>query len=272
MAVAQVGGGGGVTSERTCIEAVGLRCHWGGRPVLHDINLTIPYGKWWAVVGPNGAGKSTLLAALAGLHHLSAGSLCWDGRRVRDWSASARARWLAWMVQQSPGDGELTVEETVRLGRLAHQGILGTPQVDDEFAVRLAMQQTQVELLSQRRLNELSAGEFQRVLLARAFAVRAQVLLLDEPISHLDPPHQRDQIRIWQEYAREGRSVITVLHDLNAALRADYLVVMTRGRVAALGAPSDGALHQALQEVFDHAFQIQAIEVDGQMRWLAISR
>ena len=261
-----------MNSSHVQIEARALCAARTGRPVLHDIDLQLLAGEWVAVVGPNGAGKSTLLRSLAGLQPLSSGALAWNGQAAAEWSAWERARWVSWMSQQGAHDGELTVQEVVRLGRLPHLGLLGVLTADDDLRVREAMRRTEVDTLAHRRLNELSAGECQRVLLARAWVVGAQVLLLDEPISHLDPPHQRAQVHLWRQQVQAKRTVVTVLHDLGIALRADRLVVMRDGRVVAVGAPDEASLRRSLQEVFDDAFLIEAIQIDGQSRWVAISR
>lgn len=243
--------------------------------MLQDVDVSLRSQEWVAVVGPNGAGKSTLLKALGGMQALTRGSLTWDDRPAPSWHSRDRARWMAWMSQHDglhADWGELSVRETVRLGRLPHQGLLGTLGPEDEQAVSWAMSQTQVEHLQERRLHELSAGEGQRVLLARTLAVRAKVLLLDEPISHLDPPHQRAQVHLWQQEVRHGRTVVTVLHDLSTALRADRVVVMRSGRLVTQASPDDSHLRDVLQDVFDGAFAIQAAQVDGQPRWIAVSR
>lgn len=261
-----------MNSSHVQIEARALCAARTGRPVLHAIDLKLLAGEWVAVVGPNGAGKSTLLRSLAGLQPVSSGTLTWGGRAATDWSAGDRARWMSWMSQQGAHEGELTVQEVVRLGRLPHHGLLGALTRDDDARVLEAMRSTQVETLAHRRLNELSAGECQRALLARAWVVGAQVLMFDEPISHLDPPHQRAQVHLWRQQVQAERTVVTVLHDLSIALRADRLVVMRAGRVVAMGAPAEASLRCAIQDVFEDAFLIQAMQVEGQSRWVAISR
>jgi iron complex transport system ATP-binding protein len=219
------------------------------------------------VVGPNGAGKSTLLRSLAGLQPLLSGQVQLQQRPLAAWPARARGRQIAWLAQQAEAVGELTVREVVQLGRLPHLGLFTNPGADDEACVDQAMHATECHAWQQRRLNELSGGERQRVLLARVLAVQAPVLLLDEPTTHLDPPHQVALVRLFQQLGRE-RCVVTVLHDLPLALLADHIVVMADGLVCAQGAPGEPALQAALVAVFGGAIRIE--HLGGQ--WLAMPR
>jgi iron complex transport system ATP-binding protein len=241
----------------TLLQARGLSVSLGGAPVLHGLSIEVVPG-WTAIVGPNGAGKSTLLRSLAGLQPLAAGEVVLEGRTLRDWAPRERALRIAWLAQQGEATGELTVDQVVQLGRLPHLGLFGEPGAKDHAAVRQAMADTECEAWSQRRLHELSGGERQRVLLARALAVEAPLLLLDEPTTHLDPPHQIALVRLFKRLARE-RAVVSVLHDLSLALQADRLVVMQAGRLCAEGASGDPAVHAALQSVFEGALRIERV-------------
>jgi iron complex transport system ATP-binding protein len=229
----------------------------GDTTVLHGVSVELKPG-WTAIVGPNGAGKSTLLRALAGLLPRRAGQVWLQGRPLDDWSVRERARQIAWLAQQGQAHGDLTVRELVHLGRLPHLGLFGAPGPDDERQVDAAMAATECAAWQQRRLQQLSGGERQRCLLARALAVQAPVLLLDEPTTHLDPPHQVAVVRLLQGLARQD-TVVSVLHDLPLALQADRVVILRGGRVVAQGAHDDAALHAALCEVFDQAIRIQRI-------------
>ena len=239
------------------LRAQDLSVALGGTTVLHGVSVELQPG-WTAIVGPNGAGKSTLLRALAGLLPRQGGQVWLQGRPLNAWRARERARQIAWLAQQGDAHGDLTVRELVQLGRLPHLGLFGTPGPEDERQVDAAMQATECAAWHQRRLQQLSGGERQRCLLARALAVQAPVLLLDEPTTHLDPPHQVAVVRLLQRLARQG-TVASVLHDLPLALQADRVVLMRRGRVVANGAHDDPALHAALCEVFDQAIHIQRI-------------
>jgi len=233
--------------------------------VLHDIELQLQPARWTAIVGPNGAGKSTLLRALAGLIPAD-GEILLLGKPLHDWAPKQRARTLAWLGQNETGADDLTAHDVVMLGRLPHQAWLAAPSDADAQAVRDAMAQTQSWDWRQRRLSTLSGGERQRVLLARALAVQASVLMMDEPLAHLDPPHQADWIDIVRKLVARGQTVISVLHELNIALQANVLVVMAKGQVLHQGLASDAATHRALQQVFDHRLRIA--QLDGQ--WLAL--
>jgi iron complex transport system ATP-binding protein len=250
------------------LQARGLAVALGGVRVLHEVALDLPPGCWCAVVGPNGAGKSTLLRALAGLVDREAGSVLLLDRPFAAWSARERAQRLAWLAQQaSEAAAELTVRDVVHLGRLPHLGLLGTPGPADEAAVQQAMALTECSAWAERPLGALSGGERQRALLARALAVQAPLLLLDEPTTHLDPPHQVALVRLLQRLAHtEGVAVLSVLHDLSLALQADRLLVMADGRVQADGRPDDAQVRTALREVFHGAIRIDRL--GG--RWLAV--
>jgi iron complex transport system ATP-binding protein len=243
----------GPVAEGT-IEADDLRLALGGQAVLRGVSCRFERG-WTAIVGPNGAGKSTLLRALAGLLPLQGGQVRLAGRTLADWPPRERAQRLAWLAQQGEDGGDLAAREVVALGRLPHVGLFASPGPADEAAVDRAMAATECIAWSQRRLPALSGGERQRVLLARALATEAPVLLLDEPTTHLDPPHQVALVRLMRRLAAT-HTVVAVLHDLPLALLADRLVVLRAGRVVAQGHRDDAALHRALEAAFDEAVSI----------------
>ncbi len=236
------------------LQALDLHARLGGREVLRGVRCVLTPG-WTAIVGPNGAGKSTLLRVLAGLLPASGGEVQLAGRPLRDWPARERARRIAWLAQRADVTGELTVRETVELGRLPHLGLFGTAGAADRAAVEAAMTATECSAWQHRRLHELSGGERQRVLLARALATEAPVLLLDEPTTHLDAPHQVALARLFRRLSAT-HTVVSVLHDLPLALHADRLLVLCDGRVQAEGAFDDPALHAAMVAAFGGAVRI----------------
>lgn len=252
------------------LEADAVAALRGTRRVLGDVSLTLRRREWTAVVGPNGAGKSTLLGVLAGLIPPAAGSVRLHGRAIGTWNLRARARQLAWLPQHGEAEGEIPVRDVVRIGRLPRHGLFGPVTVDDEAAVDDALAEMECLALADRRLDALSGGERQRVLLARALAVEAPILLLDEPTTHLDAPHQRTLIRSLRQRVRAGATVATVLHDLTLALAADRLLVLAAGRIQADGSPADPAVRRQLMAVFGDAFTIEAFDDGRQVRWVVL--
>ncbi|OWQ93862.1 ABC transporter [Roseateles aquatilis] len=237
-----------------------------GHRVLQPLTLAPAPRAWTAIVGPNGAGKSTLLRAITGLLPFD-GTLTLDGRPWTAWPAKERARHVAWLGQNESAAEDLTAFDVAMLGRLPHQPWLAPASAADHAAVRRAMSQTQSWDWRDRPLGSLSGGERQRVLLARALAVQSGVLLMDEPLAHLDPPHQSDWVHIVRERVTQGAAVVSVLHELNVALQADTLVVMDAGRIVHEGPPHAPATHAALQRVFHERLLI--LQVQG--RWIALN-
>ncbi|BEP55272.1 ABC transporter ATP-binding protein [Variovorax sp. V118] len=250
------------------LEAQGLSATLGSVEVLHSIDLSLAAGRWTSIVGPNGAGKSTLLKALAGLlaHR---GEVRLFGEAQAAVPARVRARRLSWLGQSGTGEGsadDLMVYDVAMLGRLPHQRWLAASSEADRDAVERALRSTQAWDWRDRPLGQLSGGERQRVLLARALAVEAELLLMDEPLANLDPPHQADWMQTARALVAQGRTVVSVLHELPMALAADELVVMNRGRVVHHGACADPATHAALEQVFDHRIRVHRVAD----QWIAL--
>jgi iron complex transport system ATP-binding protein len=247
------------------IHAHSIRARLGNVEILHDVSLALPAGRWTSIVGPNGAGKSTLLKVLAGLlpHQ---GNVELLGQPLQTYSARQRAQRLAWLGQSEAAGDDLTVWDVVMLGRLPHQAWLAAPNDADRAAVEIALKSTGGWDWRGRSLGQLSGGERQRVLLARALAVQAQVLLMDEPLANLDPPHQADWLGVVRCLLEAGVTVVSVLHEISMALHADEMVIMAVGRVTHQGISSDADTHRALEAVFDHRITIHPLV--GQ--WVAL--
>ena len=255
------------------IACKGLSAMLGNAEVLHGIDLAIDAGRWTSIVGPNGAGKSTLLKALAGLlpHQ---GEVHLFDEPMATLAGRTRAQRLSWLGQSGAGGAgegsadDLTVYDVAMLGRLPHQRWLAAPSEADRAAVERALRSTQAWDWRMRPLGQLSGGERQRVLLARALAVEAQLLLMDEPLANLDPPHQADWMATTRALVAEGRTVVSVLHELSMALAADALVVVADGRVLHHGACNDPVTHTALEEVFGRRIRIHRVAE----QWIALPR
>jgi len=240
------------------INAHSVRARLGNTEILHDISLAIPQGRWTSIVGPNGAGKSTLLKVLA---HLlpHTGTVTLLGQPLASLPGRVRAQQLAWLGQNESTGDDLTVQDVVMLGRLPHQPWLSPPSEADHAAVARALQATQAWEWRGRALGQLSGGERQRVLLARALAVQADVLLMDEPLANLDPPHQADWLALVQALVVQGKTVVSVLHEISMALHANEMVIMAQGRITHQGACNAAATHRALEAVFDKRIAIHAL-------------
>ena len=250
------------------ISANGISASIGNRSILQGIDLQLPAGRWTSIVGPNGAGKSTLLKVLAGafarrnLHQRAAEQQHVALHR----HTRQQARQLAWLGQNEGSADDLTSYDVAMLGRLPHQAWLAPPGAADHAAVEQALRTTQAWDWRHRPLSQLSGGERQRVLLARALAVQAQVLLMDEPLANLDPPHQTDWLHTMRALVDAGGTVVSVLHEVSLALQSDDMVVMAQGRVLHQGACDAPATHAALESVFDHRIHVR--HLDGM--WMAL--
>jgi iron complex transport system ATP-binding protein len=237
--------------------------------ILSDLNIDIPLGKWTSIIGPNGAGKSSLLQAMARLLKCN-GSITIGDIDSSLLSPKELARKIAWLDQESSAADELSdsvsVYDTVMLGRLPHQGWLHLPSNTDHILVESALQQTDAWHLRHRPLQQLSGGERQRVLLARLLAVDSDILLMDEPLANLDPPHQSDFLKWQGDLLTQGKTLVTVLHEIHFALRADHLVMLNKGKLHFQGSNQDPRTHQALIELFDGRIRLEKLGDD----WVAL--
>jgi iron complex transport system ATP-binding protein len=249
------------------LETRQLQVQLAERTVLQGLDLQIATGRWTCVVGPNGAGKSTLLRALAGLLPHS-GQVLWQGQPLQAIARRDRGLQLSWLGQGEASTLDLRVWDVAMLGRLPHQSWLSAPTEQDAQMVEAALKATQAWDWRERTLGELSGGERQRVLLARAMAGNAPVMLMDEPLANLDPPHQVDWLEQVHCLRAQGTTVLSVLHEIGMALHADEVIVMDQGRVVHHGACSDAATHAAIEAVFAH--RIRILPLDGQ--WVVLPR
>jgi len=253
--------------EKIAASTDGVSVTIGNSCLLHNISLHLAAGRWTSIVGPNGAGKSTLLRVLAGLLPCT-GSVQLLGRPLAAWHPSDRARAVSWLGQNEVAADDLLVYDVAMLGRLPHQPWLSAPGDADHAAVEQALRATRAWDWRHRALGQLSGGERQRVLLARALAVQAQVLLMDEPLASLDPPHQCDWLVLVRELVAQGKTVVSVLHEVSLALQADDVAILAAGRLLGHGPAHDAATHRALEQVFDDRIAIRSVE--GQ--WVALPR
>ena len=232
------------------LEARGLGVGLGGRTIVEGAHLVLAPGELVGLIGPNGAGKSTLIRALAGLLPHT-GTVLLDGRPADRLSPRERARSLAFLPQQRRVEWAVSVREVVALGRHPFRETFAGLTPADEAAIEEALAMVEAMHLAHRPANALSGGETARILLARALAVGAPLLLADEPTAALDPYHQLHVMELLRARAQRGTGVLAVLHDLTLAARfCDRLVVLQGGRIVGEGAPADILDATLLEEVY----------------------
>ena len=227
-----------------------LTVRLGARAIVSDVAFEIPRGTLAFMVGPNGAGKTTALRAIAGLVP-ARGDVAIDGHEVSSLAAHARGQLLAYVPQGHVAHWPLAVRDVIAIGRRPGASSLGPRRGDDDAAIDAALEAVDAGHLADRPVTELSGGERARVMLARALATNAPLILADEPIAALDPRHQLAVAALLKRLAGEGRTILAVVHDLALAARfGDRILVMDDGRLAAEGAPRDVLTDAIIADVF----------------------
>ncbi len=238
------------------LSGTALSVSLGGRPIIMGVDCAVRDGEVLAVLGPNGAGKTTLIKALAGLLPIESGTIEVATRPLAAFAPRERARTIAYLAQNGTIAWPLSVAAVVGLGRLPHGAVPDRLTGADKDAVARAIAAADLGGFETRAATALSGGERARVLLARAFAVEAPILLCDEPVAALDPRHQLAVMAGLKQEAARGRAVAVVMHDLALAARfADRVIILSGGRKIAEGPP-----RQALSaERIAAAFGIEAL-------------
>ncbi|MCI8442857.1 MAG: ABC transporter ATP-binding protein [Provencibacterium sp.] len=224
---------------------------YGGRPVLHRLNLQVHPGEVLALIGPNGCGKSTLLRAAARQLPLEGGEILLNGRDIRQFERTEFARTAAFLPQQAQSPPAITVSSLVCYGRFPYLGLSRRLHKADREAVQRAMERTGTADWAQRELRALSGGERQRVYIAMALAQGTETIFLDEPTTYLDMRYQFELLELIRELKKEGKTIVMVLHDLSLALRySDRAALMENGQIAACDIPQALAEGGQLDRVF----------------------
>ncbi|MFO7569001.1 MAG: ABC transporter ATP-binding protein [Smithellaceae bacterium] len=248
--------------------AQNLSFRYTDTPVVDDVSFTVEDAKLVAVIGPNGSGKTTLLRLINATLYPDTGQMLIEGKDTREWSRREIARTVAIVPQESPAIFPFFAEEIVLMGRFSHLSTLAFEDKQDYRIAREAMAQTDCLSFAHRRFNELSAGERQRVLIARALAQEPKILLLDESTVFLDLKHQAQFLALLRQLNREQRlTVIFVTHDINlAAQNADQILLLYNGKKYAIGTPADVMTARNIKEVYDVDVGIDTNPHDGSTR------
>ncbi|GFM55322.1 Fe(3+) dicitrate ABC transporter ATP-binding protein FecE [Pseudomonas capsici] len=246
------------------LQAQQLDIGYGDTRIVQALSFSPPPGKVTALIGPNGCGKSTLLKAFARILTPQSGTLSLDGQAYAQLSPRELARKIAFLPQVLPIPEGVSVRQLVAYGRSPHNSLWGRLSGADRSSVDQALQRMELEALAERPLSDLSGGQRQRAWLAMVLAQDAAIVLLDEPTTYLDISHQVELLDLMRQLSAEGKTVITVLHDINQACRyADHLAVMQAGRLVASGTPEEVLDAELVGRVFDVQVQIMREPVAG---------
>ncbi|MCW5875252.1 MAG: heme ABC transporter ATP-binding protein [Anaerolineales bacterium] len=255
------------------LQARDLSVAYGDKTVLHQVGLRLRPGEILGLIGPNGSGKTSLIRALSGVLRPSSGRVLVGKVDLASLPEAQRARQIAVVPQSAELPSSFTVLQCVALGRTPHLNWLGRPGPADEAKVQAALRAAEIEALADRRTGELSGGEKQRVLLARALAQDCPFLLLDEPTAHLDLHHQVGSLELLRRMVAERKlAVLVAMHDLNlASIYADRLMLLVEGRIRAEGAPAAVLTRETLQTAYQVPLQVRANPKHGSP-WVVLER
>ncbi len=240
-------------------QLTGIEFQYGERPVLQDIALTVPSGDFLGLIGPNSSGKSTLLKLLSGVISPSAGTLTLLERPFTQWPIPERAKNIAVVSSEDYFVFPYTVEHIVLMGRTPYTSWSWSESPSDRAIAQSVMKRTDLLHLKDRSIHELSSGERQRVLLARALAQQPKVLLLDEPTAHLDIGHEWSLFQLLADLHREqSLTIICAVHDLTlASAFCKRLVCLQQGQLQAVGTPEEVLTPTVLSRVFETPMHVE---------------
>lgn len=250
------------------VEVRDIAVRYGGREVLRGVSFELRAREIVGLLGPNGAGKTTLIRALNSAVPLASGRITIDGRELREFSRREMARRIAVVAQENETKFPVTVLEFVLAGRFARGRMFGWETEADIAVAENALRQCDLAEYAVRFMNELSGGERQRVVLARALATAAEILLLDEPTANLDLRHQALMFRLVRERCRgSGASAVVITHDLNLAAEfADDVILLSGGQVFEKGRPREVLTEANVRDVFGVKVLIDENPVSGKLR------
>ncbi len=238
-----------------------------GKTILSGIDLQIEKGEILGLIGPNGAGKTTLIKLMIGQLSPDAGKITLDGKALADWEHKERAQRLAYLPQGPVVDSPFTCRELVLMGRYPHLTRFEAMRAKDTAIAREAMRLTETDGLADRLITELSGGELQRVLLARALTQEASLLFLDEPTANLDPHYQLSLLDLVSTLVKDEVGVVMAIHDLNLAARScDRLALLQAGKIVALGPPETVLTLENLRRVYGIEAEVAVHPATGKIR------
>lgn len=236
--------------------------------ILSDVSLSIAAGEFFVIIGPNGAGKTSLLKVLSGLQKPLQGKVVIKNKDLSRYGRRSLAQIMAIVPQHIEVGFPFSVTDAVVMGRSPHLGILGLEGKNDFHIAEEAMRFTEVSHLAERKLFQLSGGELQRVIIARAICQQPEIILLDEPTTALDPAHQLKIMDLMEKFRMEqGTTIVMVSHDLNlASMYGDRLLLLKEGKVVKTGAPGSVLTKELLEESYGCRMQVDESPLGGVAR------
>lgn len=228
----------------------------GEKDILRDISFIVGQGEYTSIIGPNGAGKSTLLKCLIRIFIGGRGSVLIKGSNLKSYGQKELARLISYVPQAGEEIPPFTVKEFVLMGRYPYLSPFSPASKEDEMAAQEALETTAMEGFAERPMSTLSGGERQKVFIAATLAQGAEIILLDEPTTFLDPRHQRDILSMLRKINRErGAAILSVTHDINhAALYGRRVIALKHGRIVFDGSPENLMNNQRLNEIYERTF------------------
>ncbi|OGS26522.1 MAG: hypothetical protein A2297_02855 [Elusimicrobia bacterium RIFOXYB2_FULL_48_7] len=250
-----------------------LSCGYDGKEIIKNISFSVNKGAFLGILGPNGAGKTTLFKALAKFLKPMNGGIIFQGENTAGISAGNLAKKVAVLPQVLDVPFSFTIEEFVLLGRHPHLKKLEIPKKKDYAIVENAMAKLDIDYLRHRKLKDLSGGERQRALIAQALAQEPELLLLDEPVNHLDIKHQIEILDLLKDLNSAGLTVIIILHDLNLASEyCDNLLLLNDGRIHSSGTAESVLKYEILEEVYKTVLIVEKNPLSGKPYILLVSK
>lgn len=249
------------------LEIRNLSFGYHGRFSVGPISLSIPKGSFVTLMGANGSGKSTLFSLLSGRYTPNGGEILIDKTPLRNLSSRKRARCIGVVPPLGRSTFDYSVLELITMGRYPYHSRFSSISLDERKIIQDLIDQLHLSGFENRPVSSLSDGEYQRVMIARGMAQQPEILLLDEPGSHLDLRHREETLRLLWRDSRRGRTVVAVLHDVNMALQyADIGILMRQGKMIASGAIDAVLTPQKIRETYD--VEMEAVEGSGGRNYL----
>lgn len=236
------------------------------RKILDNVSFALSNGDLLGIIGPNGAGKTTLIKNILGIIKPTSGEIYIDDEKILRYQSKELYKKIAFVPQESNFDFPLTVLETILLGRIPHSNKFHLEDANDYQIAKEALDSIEMSCFSSRMANQLSVGEKQLVSIAKALAQETNCIILDEPTSNLDISHAIKIMEKLKELSKNGKAVITVLHDLNLAARyCNKILILNKGAVTGFGNASEVLTESQINKVFDIEVHIGKSETTGNL-------